>query len=156
MTLHHLLTKHAHELPCIRWIHFDPYSECADAVMQFDNITFATRPLLTSAHAQPQLCPAHTYVDDPEDVLLRLFSIVAWDHVSWPSNDFYGGARANDDGVKAVATNSIEVVTGVGGAYDPQTNCYLPPHPFETWESVVANKNLTLRVQGNVSVGGVF
>ena len=35
---------------------------------------------------------------------------MAWDYVSWPGNDFYGDLRNTDDGVKAAATNSMEVM----------------------------------------------
>ena len=48
-----------------------------------------------------------------------LFSIVAWDHVSWPGNDYFGGSRSTDDGVKAAATDSMAVLTGIEGHYDP-------------------------------------
>ena len=39
-----------------------------------------------------------------------LFSVVAWDHVSWPGNDFYAGQRKTDDGVKAAATTAMQIV----------------------------------------------
>jgi len=42
-----------------------------------------------------------------------------WDHVSWPGNDFYGGSRSTDDGVKAAATDSMAALTGVEGRYAP-------------------------------------
>lgn len=80
--------------------------------------------------------PAAHAVDDEDRERLegcRLFSFVAWDHVSWPGNDFYGGARSTDDGVKAAATNAMEVATGVAGRYDPQRNEYMPPDPHRTW-----------------------
>src|SRR5262249_44771579 len=44
---------------------------------------------------------------------------VAWDHVSWPGNDFLGGSRATDDGVKAAASNSMSALAGVEGKYGP-------------------------------------
>ena len=66
-----------------------------------------------------------------------LYSIVAWDHVSWPGNDFYAGSRATDDGVKAAATSSMSVLTGVEGRYDSTRGKYLPPQPYSTWGAVV-------------------
>ncbi len=69
---------------------------------------------------KPQLCvPSHyaEEVDNYSDCLL--FSVVAWDHVSWPGNDFYWGGRATDGGVKVAETSSMNVVTGVDGLYNP-------------------------------------
>ena len=73
-----------------------------------------------------------------------LTSIVAWDHVSWPGNDFYGGSRCTDDGVKAAATDSMAALTGVEGRYDPGCGAYVPPPPFHTWEELVIGKGLRL------------
>lgn len=63
---------------------------------------------------------------------------LAWDHVSWPGNDFFRGNRCSDDGVKAAATDSMAVVTGVQGRYDSQRAAYLPPPPYRHWGEVVA------------------
>jgi hypothetical protein len=73
-----------------------------------------------------------------------LFSFVAWDHVSWPGNDFYLGSRVTDDGVKAAATNSMQIITGIEGFYDIAENCYLPPRTFDTWFKVVEHHELVL------------
>ncbi|MFM1558534.1 MAG: hypothetical protein ACKJSK_04425 [Roseibacillus sp.] len=73
-----------------------------------------------------------------------LSSIVAWDHVSWPGNDFFGGSRCTDDGVKAAATDSMAALTGVEGRYDFERGVYLPPAPYRTWEDVVKKNHLRL------------
>jgi hypothetical protein len=36
-----------------------------------------------------------------------LYKFVAWDHFSWPGNDFFGNSRMTDDGVSAAATSSM-------------------------------------------------
>ena len=69
-----------------------------------------------------------------------LYSVVAWDHVSWSGNDFYIGSRITDDGVKAAATNSMSALTQVEGVYDSYLNKYQPPKPFSTWKDVVDQK----------------
>ena len=74
----------------------------------------------------------------------RLFSIVAWDHVSWPGNDFFAGSRCTDDGVKAAATDSMFALTGIEGHYDTQRGAYLPPSPFHTWADGVRKNGLKL------------
>ena len=80
--------------------------------------------------------------DDFSDCVL--FSIVAWDHVSWPGNDFFVGSRCTDDGVKAAATDSMAVLTGVEGHYDPDQWAYIPPTPYRTWREVVDRNSLSL------------
>jgi len=69
-----------------------------------------------------------------------LCSIVAWDHVSWPGNEFSDSSRATDDGVKAAATNSMAVLTGVEGKYDPALVKYTPPRPYSNWAAVVEDR----------------
>ena len=95
----------------------------------------------------PQLSRPFAHADDDEDrdglADCMLFSFVAWDHVSWPGNDFYGGARATDDGVKAAATNAMEVITGVAGSYSCERNEYLPPKPYRTWGQLVHEQGIT-------------
>jgi hypothetical protein len=75
---------------------------------------------------------------------------VAWDHVSWPGNDFYGGSRCTDDGVKAAATNTMQMITGIPGDYDPFIHQYMPPAPYRTWSEVVNYRRLRLKVEGNL------
>ena len=73
-----------------------------------------------------------------------LSSIVAWDHVSWPGNDFFGGCHCTDDGVKAAATDSMAVLTGVEGHYDSTRGAYMPPATYRTWADVVEANGLRL------------
>jgi hypothetical protein len=95
---------------------------------------------------KPQLSRPVAHADDDEDrerlAGYRLFSFVAWDHVSWPGNDFYGGARATDDGVKAAATNAMEMMTGIAGRYCAGRNAYLPPEPHRTWGELVRDQRM--------------
>lgn len=37
-----------------------------------------------------------------------LYKVVAWDHFSWPGNDFFANARQTDDGVSSAATSSMQ------------------------------------------------
>jgi hypothetical protein len=97
-------------------------------------IDFRARPLATGGRSQLSR-PADHALDAAGREFpgnCRLFSFVAWDHVSWPGNDFYGGARATDDGVKAAATSAMEVITGVAGLCSKPRNEYLPPEPHRT------------------------
>ena len=137
--LRRLLDMYGGDFPHIRTVIFDSYSECAPSRGEHGGIDFRVSPLTMGGRPQLSRPAAHANDSDDREWLkgCRLFSFVAWDHVSWPGNDFYGGARATDDGVKAAATNAMEVVTGVKGNYSPTCNVYQPPHPHKTWGGLV-------------------
>jgi hypothetical protein len=147
------LQQYGHEFSHIRGVYYDPYRECQNEHSTFHHITFLVRPLLQGNTEKPQLCPPHQYAEHDEQFEdCDLFSVVAWDHVSWPGNDFYGGARATDDGVKAAATNSMTVMTGVKGRYDARKCLYRQPAEYRSWEEVVIKNHIQLDVQGNLCV----
>ncbi len=140
-----LLMKHGAQFPNLRAIYFDPYNEGSNARSSLHGISLMVRPLLRGNQQKPQLCPPSAYAEDGDDFQTCLpASIVAWDHVSWPGNDFFGGNRCTDDGVKAAATDLMFQLTGIEGRYDPAQNAYLPPPPFHTWGDVVASNALGL------------
>lgn len=60
-------------------------------------------------------------------------SIVAWDMVSYPGNDFWTNHRQTDDGVKAAATNVMSKMTGCEGYYDRKKFKYLPKD-YRLWQ----------------------
>jgi len=45
--------------------------------------------------------------------------------------------------VKAAATDSMAVVTGVSGLYSEARSAYLPPEPYATWGELVREKGIT-------------
>ena len=102
-----ILEKLGPELRHVCRVHYDPYSQGEVSSRTFGQLSFATRPLRTGVDARPQLRPPNEFLSSEDGRTARLFSLVAWDHVSWPGNDFYGGARSTDDGVKAAATSSM-------------------------------------------------
>ena len=145
--IHAILDRHAAALPHLKAVWFDPYQECANESHQLGHITFRVRPLTQGNQDKPQLCSPTHYQEAGDDFSqCRLYSLVAWDHVSWPGNDFYGGARATDDGVKAAATDSMRAMTGIDGIYDPHRHAYQPPKPFNTWGQLVADKHISLAI----------
>ncbi|WP_328984683.1 hypothetical protein [Thiorhodovibrio winogradskyi] len=140
-----LLERHAERLSRIRLIYYDPYIECANESIDFGSLSLRVRPFLQGNLDKPQLCLPWHYGEAEDDLSgCRLYSIVAWDHVSWPGNDFWAGARVTDDGVKAAATDLMRVITGVAGRYDCHACCYRPPRPYETWEALAQDKGTRL------------
>lgn len=153
--LHAILTRHAAELESLRAVWFDPYDECDNERYEIGSISYLVRPLLRNSPGCPQLCRPSDYEESNDDYSrCDLYSVVAWDHVSWPGNDFFAGVRSTDDGVKAAATDSMYALTGFRGSYDRASNTYQPPQDARTWESLVRSCGLRLEAENNVVVVG--
>ena len=143
--LERFLRQHGESFPNIKAVYFDPFNECENSRRQIHGISLMVRPLLQGNAGKSQLCPPPAYAEDGDDFSdCVLFSIVAWDHVSWPGNDYFGGSRCTDDGVKSAATDSMAVMTGIEGHYDPRYGAYLPPAPYRNWDEVVRQNRLRL------------
>jgi hypothetical protein len=144
--LKRFLSEHGAVFPNVKAVYFDPYNECENTRFEIHGISLLARPLTAPGNGgKSQLCRPEAYAEEGDDFSgCALFSIVAWDHVSWPGNDFYTGARATDDGVKAAATSSMFALTGVEGTYDAAVCKYQPPHPYSDWEEVVHQRILRL------------
>lgn len=141
------------------WLHisavyFDAFDEDEVGRESIHGIEFITQPLrLSGSSGKSQLCKPPSYegaagasLDNFKDC--ELFSFVAWDHVSWPGNDYWVGSRATDDGVKAAATDTMFKITGVEGKYDQNGTVYAPPDGFDTWLEVVHQCGITLDTSG--------
>lgn len=147
--LERFLTQHGGSFPHISAVYYDPFNECPNIRQEIHNLSLMVRPLLQGNVGKSQLCSPSSYAEDGDDFSdCILFSIVAWDHVSWPGNDYFGGNRCTDDGVKAAATNSMAILTGFEGHYDPHRGAYLPPGPYRTWNDVVQQNGLRLSSAG--------
>ena len=111
------------------------------------------RPLLQGNVERPQLCAPTEYAEPGDDFSdSRLYSIVAWDPVSWPGNDYWGGARITDDGVKAAASDLMRAITGLEGRYDRRANGYQPPDSSPTWEALVQEQGTQLQVRDRLRI----
>jgi hypothetical protein len=137
--LERFLTEEGTSFPNLKAVYFDPYNEGENVRREIHGISLLVRPLRAPGNqGKSQLCRPAAYAEAGDDFsTCPLFSVVAWDHVSWPGNDFYAGSRATDDGVKAAATSSMAVLTGVVGSYDPALRKYQPPPPYHNWAEVV-------------------
>ena len=152
-TLITFLQTHCGRFSNIKAVYYDPYQECENERIEIGNISFLVRPLTKGNINKPQLCHPQEYAEAGDDFNdYELFSFVAWDHVSWPGNDFYLGARSTDDGVKAAATNVMAIMTGIEGRYDSQTNKYCPPGAYTSWKEVVSRNKIQLEVVNNLII----
>ncbi|MDZ7855085.1 hypothetical protein [Sphaerotilus sp.] len=146
LALQTLLERHADRLQHVALVRFDPYRSGTDQQVVCGQTLLRVRPLLLHLDT-PQLCPPTAYEEAGDDFSdCDLFSVVAWDHVSWPGNDYYIGCRETDDGVKAAATSTMHAMTGIEGRYDPKQYKYLPPSGYRLWEQVIKSKRLRLGV----------
>jgi len=150
-----LLEQHGARFPSLDVVYYDPYDECDSERRRIGEIDFMVRPLRRRNAHRPQLCRPERYADPGDDFADHLLaSLVAWDHVSWPGNDFYIGARATDDGVKAAATDVMTAITGIEGRYDHDRTAYQPPKPYRTWGELVEAEEITLELKDNLEVVG--
>ena len=152
-TLFRFLHQHGRSFANIKAVFYGPYNECDNARHEIQGISYMVRPFLFGNQTRPQLCHPSAYAEAGDDFTdCELFSLVAWDHVSWPGNDYYGGSRSTDDGVKAAATSSMQSMTGFSGRYDQSKFCYLPPEGYATWLDVVEKNDLQLQVIDRLQV----
>ena len=152
-TLITLLKTHGQKFSHIKALYYDPYRECENERLNINQIDLMVRPLTKGNENKPQLCQPKDYQEEDDNFTdCELFSVVAWDHVSWPGNDFYKGSRATDDGVKAAATNSMEVMTGIKGQYDALYYEYRPPKEYCNWKDVIVKNNISLEIKDNLMI----
>ena len=147
------LEKHGNKLSNIKAVYYDPYQECRNERLEIAGINFLVRPLTQGNEGKSQLCHPKDYEEAGDDFsTCELFSVVAWDHVSWPGNDFYLGSRVTDDGVKAAATSVMSVMTGIEGQYNALINKYNPPSEYGCWEETIAGNAIKLEVKNNFRI----
>lgn len=155
-TLMKMLETHGANLAGVKAVYYDPYNECRNERFEIHGISFFVRPLTQGNDPKSQLAAPPIYAEAGDDFSeCRLFSFVAWDHVSWPGNDFYLGNRMTDDGVKAAATSSMRTMTGLAGSYDRHANQYKPPAGYQNWVEVVTQNNLQIQFKDNLHIYSV-
>jgi len=151
--LYRFLDNHGRSFSGINTVYYDPYNECVNETDHINGINFMVRPLVPTNAGKSQLCKPRLLGGNLGDFSeCELYSFVAWDHVSWPGNDYYVGDRMTDDGVKAAATDTMYVMTGVRGHYSNTQKRYIPPLNYTNWNEVISQNNIVLRVTDNVFV----
>ncbi|MBL7480615.1 hypothetical protein [Legionella bononiensis] len=135
--LEYVLEKNEVQLTHIDIIHYDPYNGDEAQAKSIGHIDYRVSPssieATTGQLEYPKGSSAQTHT---------LTSFVAWDQFSWPGNDFWPGSRATDDGVKAASTDTMAVITGVQGVYNPKNGSYEPPQGYSNWQALAKAKNI--------------
>lgn len=143
-----LFGKYRYQFSQIAGVYYDPYNECENEMHDIEGLPFFVRPLTKGNEGKSQLSEPKSFNEgkyDFSDCLLASF--VAWDHVSWPGNDYYLGLRATDDGVKAAASSTMFAMTGLKGSYSRENYAYLPPANFHNWNEVIIRYQMKLKVE---------
>ncbi|TAK76360.1 MAG: DUF4804 domain-containing protein, partial [Gammaproteobacteria bacterium] len=150
-----ILERHGSKLNNIQAVHLDTYKDLENDTKDIHGINFRVRTFKNAPEGQgkPQLLHPQQYQEANDNFSqCELFSVVAWDHVSWPGNDFYAGSRLTDDGVKAAATNTMQVMTGIEGQYDKEQHKYNPPEEYTNWDELIKKNNTALKTHGKIFV----
>lgn len=143
-----LLLKQGQKLQNIGAIWYDNFNKTA-STQSINGIDFLARPL--SKGGKPQLCMPQEYGSKYANY--HLVSFVAWDHVSLPGNDYWDGMRDTDDGVKAAATSSMSVLTGLDGYYDAAKHLYLcAAAPSKSWSRIKQKHQIKIDSIGKTTV----
>ena len=151
--LYRILEVYGKSFSGITAVYYDPYNECVDETVQINNIHFMVRPLIHDNSGKSQLCRPSFLGNDLNDFSkCELYSFVAWDHVSWPGNDYYVGDRMTDDGVNAAATDTMFMMTNIKGHYSKDQKRYVPPTNYNNWNEVVNRNNIKLGITDNMFI----
>lgn len=149
-TITRMLKEHACALPNIRGVYFMSYNP--DPSIQSKSSTKITEELVFYEYQNgpPLLCAPH--VIDEKLRGTTLFKVVAWDHFSWPGNDFFCNARQTDDGVSAAATSVMaQLLPNDSGRYiyryNEEHKCFFAYKNQEDkqmvlWQDVYTEKRL--------------
>lgn len=136
----YVLKQHADKLTHIGVIHYDSYQENTNSEEKIGSIEFRER---TTKNCSTNICQLN-YPEGTTKETHLLASFVAWDHFSYPGNDYLKGSRSTDDGVKGASTDTLAQITGVETRYEPESGKYLPPETYSTWEKYILEKGIKL------------
>ncbi|MDF1647041.1 MAG: hypothetical protein P1U61_08715 [Legionellaceae bacterium] len=134
-----VLTNHASALPAIDVVHYDAFSGDERSNDRAGHIQFRVRASRTAKTTSQLEFPSGT-----SSATHLLTSFVAWDHFSFPGNDYWAGSRATDDGVKGASTDTMFKITGIAGGYDSHSGEYKPPEGYLNWSQVASKEGVSL------------
>lgn len=145
-----LIKKHGDQLPGIRGIYFHTFQEGSYHSEKINDIKFISQ-VGGETKDIPGLNTPKFYEDDEPGIFddCDLYSLVAWDHVSWPTNDLIRGSRATDDGIKGAATDTLTKITGYPGSY---IKLKYTPDNYRKWLDCIMKEGLSLPAKNRIYI----
>lgn len=144
--LRRILANHSAELTNISLLYFSDHSGSKQQVIK-EKFSSTNYLLIRGAHdnnfnllERPEAFNSLFVGDDFTNHII--FAFVAWDHLSFPGNDFFKMSRSTDDGVKAAATSSMTSLLGSNGHYDTTAYKYFPDATNVVWEELAIRVTL--------------
>ena len=126
-TVRNILEKHQNRLTKIAMVYHYAYGPYESELRYEDNISETMR--FVQWRNGPSMLSRPSQIDPSFHDGTPLYKFVAWDHFSWPGNDFFANSRQTDDGVSAAATSSmaslLEQPVGITFRYDRSKNKFL-------------------------------
>ncbi|MDB2592830.1 hypothetical protein N9Y17_03920, partial [Gammaproteobacteria bacterium] len=113
--LEQILEKHGQKYPNIKGIYYSPEKPKQAGTKNINGCNFIVSNGFWKADAIQLLSKPETFGKQYKDC--TLFKLGAWDHYSYPGNDFFINSRHTDDAVSAAATNSMQVLFDIEGKY---------------------------------------
>lgn len=139
--LKQILEQHGQDYPNIKGIYYSPSTPRNAGTKNIKGCDFIVSNGCMNEGAIQLLSKPETFDKKYKDY--TLFKLVAWDHYSFPGNDFFANDRTTDDGVSAAATNSMQVLSRIQGEY--QDGRFLPKdNSNTTWKNLFKKNNIEL------------
>ena len=104
-TVRNILEKHQDRLTNIAMVYHYAYGPYEPELRYEDKISETLR--FVQWRNGPSMLSQPSTIDPKFHEGTPLYKFVAWDHFSWPGNDFFANSRQTDDGVSAAATSSM-------------------------------------------------
>lgn len=140
------LAKHAAQLKGLAGVVFDGYTGTPNTTATIGHIKYAANA--NSAQGRPLMSQSSVFATElglPPSDPITLSRLVAWDHFSFPGNDYWSSNnRATDDGVCGGSTDTCSIITGQPGHYDGARKLYLSDQGPD-WGQVARMKSILMK-----------
>ncbi|MAA78614.1 MAG: hypothetical protein CL916_05095, partial [Deltaproteobacteria bacterium] len=101
-TVQDILQRHRDRLTNIAMVYHYAYGPYQSELRYEEQISDTLR--FVQWRNGPSMLSRPSVIDSAFEDDTPLYKFVAWDHFSWPGNDFFANSRQTDDGVSAAAT----------------------------------------------------
>ena len=126
-TVRNILEKHRDRLTKIAMVYHYAYGPYESDLKYEEEISQTLR--FVQWRNGPSMLSRPSVIDSAFHDGTPLYKFVAWDHFSWPGNDFFANSRQTDDGVSAAATSTMASLltqpVGITYRYERSKNKFL-------------------------------